>query len=90
MKKFICSACGKQDIALFDGYSVGDRLLEGVMFEVRKNDDDSFDVQITAEHSEYFSGLNEKKWLKEIREYLPENFDQLVCPKCKGDFEEIE
>jgi hypothetical protein len=58
--------------AYIDGYAVGDRILEGVWFEVTivKN---KFVVKPTAESSHYFNGLNKKQWLKAIADHCETN-----------------
>lgn len=83
MIKCKCDNCGELDYVLMDGYSFGDRLLEGVMFEVRK-DNKNFQVQISQESEDYFNGLNKKKWLKEATSYASKN-DIFTCPKCGDD-----
>jgi len=50
--------------AKFDGYSFGDRLLEGVMFIATIAEDGTLSVEITPEHAGYFSGLNQELWLE--------------------------
>lgn len=52
-------------VAFFDGYSVGDTLLEGCMFECTINGD-LIEVKVTDSCAKYFEGLNTKKWLKEV------------------------
>lgn len=84
MIKFDCEKCGRIEMSLLDGYGVGDRLLEGVMFECRQNDDNTFDVAISPKHAEYFSKLNEKKWLGEIKE-AAKHQDVFTCPHCGSD-----
>jgi hypothetical protein len=58
---------GSVEFALIDGYSIGDTLLEGVMFECRLELDEAGEqvvsVNIEPQCAEYFSNLNEKKWL---------------------------
>lgn len=87
MQSWQCPDCGEQEYVLFDGYPIGDRMLEGVMFEVRKNDDGTLDVRISPDCADYFSQLNEAKWLREIKEALESgNFDdELSCPRCGSD-----
>lgn len=53
--------------AFFDGYSVGDTLLEGVIFRCTIVGD-KIAVRVTDDCAKYFSGLNEAKWLKEVSE----------------------
>ena len=70
---------------LIDGYQVGDRLLEDVGFEV------SFDpktekvtnIEVEKDAEDYFSDLNTKKWLKEIKDYanrILETGDEVDIP----------
>lgn len=49
--------------AYFDGYPVGDRLLEGCMFKATVQDDGSLKVEIAPSGADYFSGLNQEHWL---------------------------
>lgn len=56
------------DVAIIDGYSVGDRLLDGVKFEVRIVDDE-FVVNVCPRFESYFDKLNTKMWLEKIAEY---------------------
>jgi hypothetical protein len=80
---FRCDDCGDIDHVLMDGYGFGDRLLEGVMFEVRVGKK-GLQVRVQDDCSDYFSGLNKKKWLKEAAEYAKDN-DVATCPHCGGD-----
>lgn len=81
-RKLICDQCGEVEFALIDGYDFGDRLLEGVKFEVRLNP--TLHVQVAEKAKPYFSQLNEKMWLdraiKHAQWALAE--DILTCPKC--------
>lgn len=52
-------------VAFFDGYSVGDTLLEGVMFQCTIIGD-KIAVKVTDSCAKYFEGLNTTKWLKEV------------------------
>jgi len=53
----------------FDGYTFGDRLLEDVIFKARIKNGKVF-VEITKDCAEYFKELNQKKWLKEAKEFV--------------------
>ena len=53
------------DVAYMDGYSVGDTLLEGCMFECTVKGD-IVEVKVTDSCAVYFERLNTKKWLKEV------------------------
>ena len=53
--------------AYIDGYQFGDRLLEGVIFEVTVNKTGK-DVNIKCvDGADYFNDLNTKKWIKEAK-----------------------
>lgn len=82
--KFDCEICGKIDYAFADGYHVGDRLLEGVRFEIRKNSDGTCTAKIAEDSKEYFSDLNQRKWLNKMAKWA-EQHDVFECPKCKND-----
>jgi len=81
---FTCENGCKIDHVLFDGYPVGDRMLEGVMFECRKNEHGEWQVNISPKYASYFEDLNQAKWLKAVKDALPEN-DYFQCPSCFGD-----
>ena len=83
--KFYCPVCEKEtDYALLDGYPVGDRLLEGVMFEARLLADQKYEVKPAADSEEYLEKLNRNKWLKAMQAYA-EEIDFGQCPKCNED-----
>jgi len=84
--KFDCETCGKIDEALFDGYFFGDRILEGVMFKARKNDDGTCEVESVDEWDKdpYLVGLNKELWMKRAKEFAEAN-DIFTCPTCKQD-----
>jgi hypothetical protein len=85
---FKCSSCGHQfDELLIDGYSFGDRLLEGVMFTVRVKKGNPKVVGVDASSQAYFSQLNQSMWLKEAQAYMEGNWDDVLgaCPKCRED-----
>lgn len=54
------------DVAYFDGYPIGDRLLEGVMFECRIVDDKVVAV-VHSEHVNYMNKLD-SSWLEKVNE----------------------
>lgn len=85
MKTFKCDTCGPVDHVLLDGYPVGDRLLEGVLFEIRfTKNGKSYTASTTKDDAEYMSQLNVKRWRKEMVEYA-KGTDIASCPKCDGD-----
>lgn len=78
-----CDTCGELEYVLLDGYDVGDRLLEGVLFEIRKKGK-GYTATTQAKNEKYMKNLNEKKWLREMVRYAAET-DTATCPKCRGD-----
>ena len=57
------------DTAIFNGYGVGDRLLEGVKFTVKiKNG--KLHPTIHPDDAKYFSTLNQKYWMDKVTEYV--------------------
>lgn len=76
-----CDNCGPLEFGLMDGYGFGDRLLEGVMFEVRMDEHDAVTVRIKADFESYFNTLNTKLWLERAQRSA-EQEDVLDCPKC--------
>jgi len=82
---FKCPHCGDVDHLLIDGYGVGDRLLEGVQFEIRLVDGEVV-VKVEEKAKRYFSQLNEGMWLKTVKELVEEE-GYASCPKCRDDVE---
>jgi hypothetical protein len=89
-KKFVAYN-GATDVVLVDGYSVGDKLLEGVMFECRffqvdPDAEQKIVVNIQPACAEYFSGLNETKWLRAVTAAVNDpNYDSFLASDEKGD-----
>ncbi len=87
--KFECEECGEVQSCVIDGYSVGDRLLEGVEFHVEIKDG-KLKVSTPMPHDiEYMKDLNEKRWHKAIIEAVMDEADDCKCPKC-GEYIEID
>ena len=85
MKTFKCDKCGDVDHVLIDGYPFGERLLEGVMFEIRfTKNGKGYTAKTNPDDAEYMTQLNEKRWLKEAVEYA-KDADMASCPKCGED-----
>lgn len=84
--KFDCETCGKIDEVLMDGYSFGERILEGVKFKVKKNDDATCVVESVDDWDTdpYLRGLNEKHWMGAAKASA-ESEDFFECPTCHGD-----
>ncbi len=91
--KLFCEDCGELDYILLDGYTIGDRVLEGVMFVfiLKKGNvvladkcvfyDNKF---TTWKQDSYLRTLNDKYWLKQIKSVSspdPE-IDLFQCPIC--------
>lgn len=62
----------KVNEAYVDGYAVGDRLLEGVVFRITL-EGNKFKASTPAEFVTYMEDLNEKKWLKEVEKFCENN-----------------
>jgi hypothetical protein len=58
-----------EKVFLINGYNFGDRLLEDVYFEVKFKGNKVLSVKVEKDSKDYFSELNQKKWLKEAKEY---------------------
>lgn len=88
--KLFCDQCGNITKALYDGYAIGDRVLEGVMFEVEVVGNKLLTKDVVASAKDYFSDLNEAKWLKEanlsLEDELTEGGEGLNCPENSRHF----
>lgn len=73
----------KVDVAYIDGYDVGDRILDGVMFEVRVIND-KFVVKVSPSHEWYFQKLNAEYWYPRLVEYC-HTLDLFYADPCGGD-----
>jgi predicted RNA-binding Zn-ribbon protein involved in translation (DUF1610 family) len=84
---FNCEKCGDVDAVLVDGYSFGDRLLEGVIFRVTRNSQGGLKAVVEPEFADYMGKMNAKKWIKECIRYVEEHEDDCAgqCPKCGDD-----
>jgi hypothetical protein len=59
--------------AEFDGYSIADRLLEGLMFQISVQEDGTLKASVKEKDKAYFSDFNQEKFLKLAVEYAYEN-----------------
>lgn len=59
--------------AKLDGYSVGERLLEGMHFLLTINDDGRLSVETPQSAKDYMSKLNEERWLEQALDYVKDN-----------------
>jgi hypothetical protein len=71
------------DTAIFDGYVVGDRILEGVRFIV-KIEDGKLHPTIHPDDAGYFSTLNQKYWMDKVTEYA-QDYDVFSHPQNRED-----
>ncbi len=60
------------NVAYFNGYDFGDRMLEGVPFKAEVINGE-LRVSFAYPKGRYESGLNQDKWLKEALEYAQDN-----------------
>ena len=81
--KLNCDNCGAIDYVLVDGYAVGDRLLEGVLFKVEDKEGKPHTLGVVEEDEEYFDQFNKAKFIAEM-DTLCENEDEAECPNCGG------
>jgi len=65
--------------AQFDGYSIAERTLEGLMFQVDIQDDGTLKVYVRPQDEDFFSHLNTTKWLKVATEFA-EGYDNFEDP----------
>jgi hypothetical protein len=80
--KFKCDKHGELEYVLIDGYSFGDTLLEGVMFEIRIFKG-KMKAKVESGAEEYMENLNERKWIKAAEASAIEE-EEFLCPKCGG------
>lgn len=84
-KQLKCVDCGPIEEAFFDGYSVGDTLLEGVIFRITVNGEELQVQPKSSRDDSYLKTLNKKKWIKAVREAVStDGFDEMECSKCKN------
>lgn len=83
-RQLACDDCGPLEYALLDGYTVGDRLLEGVKFQIRPKGSDGWEARFHDPRSEYVQTLKHTHWKKAAEEFAAET-DVLECPRCGYD-----
>lgn len=60
-----------------DGYRIGERLLEGVLFDIYFDDNGIVDIKIENDSDQkYFDGLNTKKWIDYLKEVVIDILDE--------------
>jgi hypothetical protein len=93
--KFICGHCGEVDHVLMDGYGVGERLLEGVMFKItikKEKFQETLKAHVQDQDKSYFTDnhISIKKWEKEMTVDAKDSYEEdaccfMICPKCEQD-----
>jgi len=82
-----CDTCGELTHVLVDGYTIRDRVFEGVWFMVYFGNGKATHVTpLTKEDAEYLDDFNTKKIYKEVMEFA-NNSDILICPTCREDID---
>ena len=74
---------------LIDGYYVGDRLLEQVMFQIYYNNG-KISVTVDLSCTDYFGKFNKSKWYKDLENYTArlikkKDFTYFSCPICNEE-----
>lgn len=74
-----------------DGYAVGDRLLEGVMFDITVDFEarEVVDVKVQKQYERYFDDLNTKKWLQEVKEHAQYTVEDIFANMSEEDALEV-
>ena len=82
---FVCDKCGEIDHVIMDGYLIGDRILEGVKFDVRKTDG-KFEAKVQRSALPYLkrNHMDVEKWEEEMAAFC-QDYDIAECPKCGWD-----
>ena len=87
--KMFCDKCGYIEVAHFDGYGFGDRILEGVLFEVKVAGPNLVTSDVEPISRPYFNDLNRERWIKAANESLEDVLDEagigLNCPADGND-----
>lgn len=71
-KHFETESGNKVTTAEFDGYSIDERLLEGLIFQITIQPDGTLKSSVRTEDEDYFSQFNTSKFLKEAEDYAVE------------------
>lgn len=72
----------------FDGYVVGDRLLEGVLFRVEVDEIALKVVSVTPKtrsDDTYLDDLNKTKWLKEVENFINEELNNSFDAQAQAE-----
>jgi len=91
-KRFECPECGPIETALFDGYPVGGRQLEGVMFRGKIVNDKIELEYVDDPNTGYLEGLNTDYWLEKMKNFVNRGTDMAECSNnnCVEDIDIID
>lgn len=79
--RIVCSVCGELTEALYDGFGIGDQLLESVMFVVKVVENKLRTDSVGDVSRSYFDELDTEKWLRLCNKALEtERGEGLNCP----------
>ena len=97
MEKFFETESGELiKNAEFDGYQIADRLLEGLMFQIKIKDDNSLEISVKEEDEDFFNQFNKEYFFNEALKHANNADDFYVsgtdemCWLIEKDMEEIE
>ena len=79
-----CLNCGQDQSYIVDAYPVGDRLMEGVLFEYSFDGNDIV-VKPTKDAEIYLaSGLDRQYWINAVYRWIKifNGNDSVLCPGC--------
>ena len=83
--EIFCECCNKQlEFVYVDGYSFGDRLMEGVMFSVKAIEGKPNCFGCRKEYELYMKQFNWDHWKKQCEDYC-DDLDIATCPICGND-----
>lgn len=85
MRDLFCENCDKKlDFVYVDGYSFGDRLMEGILFKVKVVDNKPECIGVSEDDEPYMTQFNWEHWKKRCEEFC-EDLDIATCPNCNYD-----
>ena len=79
-KHFETESGQKHKVAQFDGYSIGERLLEGVTFEITIQEDGTLSASVIERDKGYFSQFNQELWLSKAVEHAKDAYTDMTSP----------
>lgn len=86
LRQLSCKKCGNVRHVLVDGIVIGDRLLEGVMFQVSITKTGELEVIAEAEDVDYLKRFDSEYIFREIRRYVEESTCPIgECLHCKEE-----